>query len=169
MDLSEAKKQTHPRSRPQRVGRGRGSGRGKTAGRGQDGARSRSGWSSRGITGGNLPLWRRLPKYGFSNQPFKKEYAVVNVHQLNAFEEGERVTPERLQERGAVKQPPDGGVKILGEGSLEKALTVRAHAFSDSARRKIEAAGGAVEVIPPPKPPKRNKMRTREILDVEEL
>ncbi|MFO7955820.1 MAG: 50S ribosomal protein L15 [Candidatus Brocadiia bacterium] len=162
MDLSKIKRRWSPRDRRKRVGRGRGSGSGKTSGRGHNGARSRSGWSSRGMVGGALPFWRRLPKRGFSNAPFKTEYSVVNVGRLNVFPEGARVTPEELQEAGVVKQPAPGGIKVLGDGELEHALTVRAHAFSDSAVRKIEEAGGTVEVIEPPRPPERNKMESTE-------
>ncbi len=169
MDLSEAKKQTKRRREKKRLGRGSGSGQGKTAGRGMDGARARSGWSSRGMTGGNLPLWRRLPKYGFSNATFKTTYSVVNVGRLNALDEGTEVTPETLAKRGIVKQMAEGGVKVLGGGELQKALTVRAHAFSASARAKIEQAGGRAELIAGPKPPVRNKMKARSVLDVEEL
>jgi large subunit ribosomal protein L15 len=166
MDIGAAKKRTKPRATRKRVGRGTGSRHGKLSGRGRDGAASRAGWSSRGITGG-LPLWRRLPKGGFSNAPFKTEYLVLNVSRLNVFPDGAVVGPEELREAGMAKQAPAGGVKILGQGELGKALTVRANAFSASAVSKIEAAGGKAEVIPGPKPPVRNKMgsgsrRTRE-------
>jgi large subunit ribosomal protein L15 len=151
------------RARKKRLGRGTGSRAGKTSGRGMNGAKSRSGWSSRGITGGGLPFWRRLPKRGFSNAPFRTEYCVVNVGQLNRFEAGTVVTPTEMAEAGLIKQVPDGGVKVLGDGELEKAITVRADAFSKSAAAKIEAAGGAVDVIPARKAPVRNKMRTRTV------
>jgi large subunit ribosomal protein L15 len=172
MDLSDAKSLNHARNRAKRVGRGRGSGRGKTCGRGMNGARSRSGWSRRNQNGGNIPLWRRLPKVGFSNADFKTRYTPVNVGALNRFDSGTRVTPELLEENGIVKQPSEDGIKILGQGELERDLTVRAHAFSDGAREKIESAGGTVEVIPGPKPPVRNKMKqkapTTPIVEVEE-
>jgi len=158
MDLSKAKRRSSPRDTRKRVGRGRGSGTGKTCGRGHKGARSRRGWSSRGRTGGGVRFWRRLPKRGFSNAPFKTEYSVVNVGRLNVFPEGARVTPEQLQDAGVVKQPAAGGIKVLGDGELQQAITVRAHAFSGSAVQKIEAAGGTVEFIEPPRPPARNKM-----------
>jgi large subunit ribosomal protein L15 len=161
MDIGKAKAIVKRADRRKRVGRGTGSRRGKMSGRGRDGAKSRSGWSSRGMTGGSIPLWRRLPKRGFSNAPFKKEYSVVNVATLNRFDAGATVTPEDLESLGLLKQPARSGVKVLGDGDLEKALTVRAHAFSKSAVAKIEGAGGAVEVIPPPKPSVRNKMRSR--------
>jgi large subunit ribosomal protein L15 len=140
-----------------RVGRGTGSGRGKLSGRGRDGAAARAGWSERGVSGA-LPLWRRLPKVGFSNQPFKTEYLAVNVSSLNAFPAGAVVTPQELSKAGIAKQAPGGGVKILGQGELSKALTVRANAFSAGAVSKIEAAGGKAEVIPGPKPPVKHKM-----------
>lgn len=129
-----------------RVGRGIGSGHGKTAGRGHKGQLARSG-GGKGPTfeGGQTPLVRRLPKRGFTNI-FKKEYVIVNVAALNQFESGTVVTPELLREVGLVKQMKDG-IKILGEGELTQALTVRAHKFSKSAAAKIEGAGGKVEVI----------------------
>ncbi len=157
MDIGRAKKLTRPRATKKRVGRGTGSRRGKLSGRGRDGAASRAGWSERGISG-NMPLWRRLPKVGFSNEPFKTEYLAVNVSRLNAFPDGAVVTPEELRKAGMAKQAPDGGVKILGQGELSKALTVKANAFSASAVSKIEAAGGKAEVLPGPKPPVRRKM-----------
>jgi large subunit ribosomal protein L15 len=160
MDIGRAKASVTRRPKRKRVGRGSGSGHGKTSGRGQDGARSRSGWSSRGLTGGAAPLWRRLPKRGFSNAPFKTEPAVVNVGRLERFEDGAVVGPEEMHRAGLIKRAEAGGVKILGEGELRKALTVRANAFSRSAIAKIEAAGGKVEPIQPPKRPVRNPMRS---------
>lgn len=134
------------RKKPKRVGRGRGSGHGKTAGRGAKGQMSRSGHkSTRGYEGGQMPLQRRVPKRGFTNI-FRKEYEVVNVEQLNAFDGGKEVTPELLRESKMVKLNRDG-VKVLGDGELKVALTVRAHRFSAPARNKIEAAGGRAEVI----------------------
>lgn len=129
-----------------RVGRGIGSGLGKTAGRGHKGQKARSGGGvRRGFEGGQMPLVRRIPKRGFTNE-LRKEMAVVNVKDLNRFEEGEVVTPERLKEVGLVKKI-NHGVKVLGDGELTKRLTVKAHRFSEAARQKIEAAGGQVEVI----------------------
>ena len=113
------------------------------------------------MTGGNIPLWRRLPKVGFSNAPFKKEYTTINVAQLTSFAPDTYVTPEVLKQSGLVKQPSPGGVKILGDGELDRPLTVRANAFSRSAREKIESAGGRVELIPLPRKPVRNKMKPR--------
>jgi len=110
------------------------------------------------VTGGAAPLWRRLPKRGFSNMPFKQEPDVVNVGRLDRFDEGTVVGPEEMHRAGLVGRAPAGGVKVLGQGELSKALTVRANAFSRSAVAKIEAAGGTVEPILPPKPPVRNPM-----------
>lgn len=147
MDLSEAKALNHPRKRRKRIGRGPGSGMGKTSGRGHNGARSRSGWSQRGQVGGQIPLFRRLPKFGFNNAEFTKEYAVVNVKSLAHLPEGTEVTPEVLEDMGLVKNLKGKDIKILGKGEIDTALTVRAHAFSSGAREKIEAAGGTAEVI----------------------
>lgn len=97
------------------------------------------------MTGGGVPSWRRLPKRGFSNAPFKTTYSIVNVGQLNRFPDGAVVTPDELRKEGVIKQTPSGGLKILGGGGLEKALTVSADAFSKSAIEKIRSAGGTVE------------------------
>ena len=130
-----------------RVGRGPGSGLGKTSGRGQKGQNARSGGGVRpGFEGGQLPLFRRLPKRGFSNAKFKTEYAVINLSDLNKFEDGAIVTPEILKEMGILKNQLDG-VKVLGNGKLEKKLTVKAHKFSASALAAIEKSGGKAEVI----------------------
>ncbi len=130
-----------------RIGRGQGSGQGKTAGRGHKGAKSRSGFKfKRGFEGGQMPLHRRVPKRGFHN-PFRVEYAVVNLDTLDAtFEAGVIVTPELLRERGLVA---GGGqpVKVLGRGEVGKALTVRVHKFSGKAAEKIAAAGGTAEAL----------------------
>ncbi|KYO63913.1 50S ribosomal protein L15 [Thermovenabulum gondwanense] len=129
-----------------RVGRGIGSGHGKTATRGHKGQKARTGGGVRpGFEGGQMPLYRRIPKRGFTNV-FKKEFVVVNVKALNDFEDNTRVTPEMLIEKGIIKTIRDG-VKILGDGELTKKLEVVAHAFSKSAIEKIEAAGGKAEVI----------------------
>ena len=130
-----------------RVGRGPGSGTGKTAGRGENGQKSRSGYSRKaGFEGGQLPLYRRLPKRGFTNARFKVEYAVINLDDLNKFEDGAVVTPEILKEMGLLKNQLCG-VKVLGNGKLNKKLTVKAHKFSASALAAIEKSGGKVEVI----------------------
>lgn len=129
-----------------RKGRGHGSGNGKTAGRGQDGQNSRSGGGTRpGFEGGQMPLYRRLPKRGFTCRN-SKEIIGINVDRLNVFRAGSIVTVEKLQEKGIVSNPKDG-VKILGNGELTKKLTVKVDAFSKSAIEKIEAAGGKAEVV----------------------
>ncbi len=139
-ELSPAKGSKHSRKR---VGRGPGSGLGKTAGKGEKGQRSRSGYSRRpGFEGGQMPLLRRVPKRGFTNN-FKVEYAVVNVSDLVDFEG--TITPDALLDRGLVRRGQP--VKILGNGELSKAVTVSAHKFSGSARAKIEAAGGRCEEL----------------------
>ncbi len=130
-----------------RVGRGAGSGLGKTSGRGQDGQKSRSGYSRKpGFEGGQLPLFKRIPKRGFSNARFKTEYAVINLSDLNKFEDGAIITPELLKEMGILKHQLDG-VKVLGNGTLEKKITVKANKFSTVAKEQIEKLGGKVEVI----------------------
>ncbi|MCD6364029.1 MAG: 50S ribosomal protein L15 [Synergistetes bacterium] len=132
---------------PKRVGIGIGSGHGKTSCRGHKGQKARSGGGVRlGFEGGQTPLALRIPKRGFRNGPFRKEFAIVNVKDLNVFEEGTVITPELLLQRRIISDILDG-VKILGEGELKKPLMVRAHAFSKSAIRKIESAGGKAEVI----------------------
>lgn len=143
-ELSPAAGSTKARKR---IGRGAGSGQGKTAGKGHKGQKARAGRGMRpGFEGGQMPLQRRLPKRGFNNI-FRIEMAIVNVAALNkAFEAGETVTVDALIEKGLVKKVL-GGVKVLGNGELSKALTVQANAFSDSAKQKIEAAGGKAEVI----------------------
>lgn len=130
-----------------RVGRGPGSGHGKTASRGHKGAQSRSGFRfKRGFEGGQMPLHRRVPKRGFNN-PFRVEYAVVNLDTLaEVFDAGSAVTPELLRERGIVRDAR-APIKVLGRGDIAKALTIRAHKFSDTAVKKIAAAGGATEVL----------------------
>jgi len=130
-----------------RVGRGPGSGLGKTSGRGEKGQKSRSGFSQRpGFEGGQMPLHRRVPKRGFSNARFRKEYAEVNLEKLELFEAGTIVTPEVLLKRGVIRKLLDG-VKILAKGDLTKALTVRAHKFSAKAQERIAGVGGKVEVL----------------------
>ncbi len=146
MKLHELKPAEGSRKTRNRVGRGIGSGNGKTAGRGHKGQNSRSGGGVRpGFEGGQNPLYRRLPKRGFTN-PTRKEFAILNLDQLNRFEDGTEVTPELLIETGAVSNVKDG-VKILGNGKLERKLTVKANKFSASAVEAIEAAGGKTEVI----------------------
>ena len=130
-----------------RVGRGHGSGNGKTAGKGHKGQNARSGGGVRpGFEGGQMPLYRRLPKRGFNNARFATNYAIVNVSELNVFEDGAVVDAAALVESGLVNDQCDG-IKILGNGELSKKLTVHAAAFSQSAKEKIEAAGGKAEVM----------------------
>lgn len=128
-----------------RKGRGHGSGNGKTAGKGHKGQKARSGAPRPGFEGGQMPLYRRIPKRGFKNRN-TQEIVGINLGRLEAFEDGAQVTVETLMEKGIVKNPRDG-VKILGNGKLTKKLTVQANAFSASAKEKIEALGGTAEVI----------------------
>ena len=146
MKLHELKPSEGSRKTRNRVGRGIGSGNGKTAGKGHKGQNARSGGGVRpGFEGGQMPLFQRLPKRGFTNIN-RKEYAIVNVDKLNGFAEGTEVTPELLLETGVISKL-NAGVKILGNGKLEKKLTVKANKFSASAKEAVEAAGGTAEVI----------------------
>jgi large subunit ribosomal protein L15 len=146
MKLHELKPAPGSRSRPKRVGRGPGSGLGKTAARGEKGQKSRSGYSRRvGFEGGQMPLNRRIPKRGFTNI-FRREYRTVNVERLGVFEAGSTIDPESLLEAGLLKKGATQ-VKVLGNGELSVALTVRAHRFTRSAVQKIEAAGGKAETL----------------------
>ncbi|MGP4072800.1 50S ribosomal protein L15 [Piscibacillus sp. B03] len=143
MKLHELKGSRKDRNR---VGRGMASGNGKTSGRGHKGQKARSGGNVRpGFEGGQMPLFQRLPKRGFTNIN-RKEYTIVNLETLNRFEDGTEVTPELLLETGVISKVK-AGVKVLGNGSLEKKLTVKAQKFSASAKEAIEAAGGQTEVI----------------------
>ena len=128
-----------------RRGRGHGSGNGKTAGKGHKGQKARSGAPRIGFEGGQMPLYRRLPKRGFTNRN-TKEIVAINVSELERFRSGSNVTVEKMMEVGLIKDPRDG-VKILGNGELTKKLNVKANAFSETAKEKIEAVGGTVEVI----------------------
>ena len=147
MKLHELKYNEGSKKDIKRLGRGSSSGTGKTSGRGENVQNSRSGGGVRiGFEGGQLPLYRRLPKRGFSNAMFKKVYATINVSDLNKFEDGTVVSPELLREMGIIKNELSG-IKVLGNGSLDKKLTVRAHKFSNQAKEKIEAKGGKIEVM----------------------
>jgi large subunit ribosomal protein L15 len=128
-----------------RRGRGHASGNGKTAGKGHKGQKARSGSPRIGFEGGQMPLYRRIPKRGFKNRN-RKEIVGINVHALERFDSGATVTVATLREKGIVKNPRDG-VKILGQGELTKKLNVKAHAFSEKAKEKIEALGGTTEVL----------------------
>ncbi|MDX8291934.1 50S ribosomal protein L15 [Metabacillus indicus] len=146
MKLHELKPAEGSRKTRNRVGRGTGSGNGKTAGKGHKGQNARSGGGVRpGFEGGQTPLFQRLPKRGFTNIN-RKDYAIVSLDKLNQFEDGAEVTVELLVEAGVISKVKSG-VKVLGNGKLEKKLTVKANKFSASAKEAIEAAGGTVEVI----------------------
>ncbi|AQS53815.1 50S ribosomal protein L15 [Jeotgalibaca dankookensis] len=146
MKLHELQPAEGSRKVRNRVGRGSSSGNGKTSGRGHKGQKARSGGGVRlGFEGGQQPLFRRIPKRGFTNIN-NKEYAVVNLETLNRFEEGTEVTPALLVETGVVRDEKSG-IKILAKGAIEKKLSVKAHQFSEAAKEAILAAGGTVEVI----------------------
>ncbi|MBR2467750.1 MAG: 50S ribosomal protein L15 [Clostridia bacterium] len=131
-----------------RVGRGIGSGLGKTSGKGHKGQNARSGGGVRpGFEGGQMPLIRRLPKRGFNNKRFAAEYTIINVSDLNVFEDNTVVTTELLQEKNIINKLAPYGLKVLGNGNLEKALTVKANKFTESAVQKISKAGGKAEVL----------------------
>jgi large subunit ribosomal protein L15 len=162
MDLSQVHVGVHKRRKKKRVGRGIGSGHGKTASRGHKGQ-----WASAGakkptplFEGGQMQLFRRMPKRGFSHATWDRTFLVVNVEDLERFDDGTTVDHELLKKVGLAKGPADG-VRVLGNGELTRKLVVRAHHFSKSAAEKITARGGTAEVIPPPRKPKRNKMKPR--------
>lgn len=147
MKLHELEKNIGATHSKKRVGRGSGSGLGKTCGRGQKGQKSRSGGGVSAVfEGGQLPLYRRIPKRGFKNAMFKTEYAVINLSDLNRFEEGTTVTPALLKETGIIKNQLSG-IKVLGNGALEKKLTIQANKFSKTALAKINESGSKAEVI----------------------
>lgn len=136
-----------PKKSRKRVGRGESSGLGRTCGKGANGQKSRSGKGVKPyFEGGQMPLYRRVPKRGFSNALFKKEYAIITLDLLNRFEDGAEVTPEILIENGLVRDLKDG-IKVLGNGTLDKKVAVKAHKVSASAKAAIEAKGGSVEII----------------------
>ena len=146
MKLHDLKPAVGATTAPKRLGRGTGSGLGKTSGKGHKGAKARSGGGKRpGFEGGQMPLTMRLPKRGFTNK-WRVEYATVNVDRLNICEDGAVVSPVELIESGILKNVQDG-VKILGNGEITRKLTVKANKFSETAKQKIEAAGGKVEVF----------------------
>ena len=147
MKLHELEKNIGATHAKKRVGRGPGSGLGKTCGRGQKGQKARSGGSINPVfEGGQLPLYRRLPKRGFTNARFKVRYATINVETLNVFEDGTIVTPALLKDKGIIKKELDG-LKVLGNGKLERKLTIQANKFSTSALAKIKESGSKAEVI----------------------
>ena len=146
MKLHNVKPNPYATKKVKRVGRGPGSGRGKTCGSGENGQNSRSGGGVRiGFEGGQTPLFRRIPKRGFSNARFKKVYTVLNLDDLNKFDEGAEVSPQILKDMGLIKNTAE--IKILGDGKLEKKLTVKANKFSQTAKDEIEKLGGKAEVI----------------------
>ena len=131
-----------------RIGRGPGTGHGKTAGRGNKGMWSRSGSSQkRGFEGGQMPLHRRMPKRGFTNAVFKKKHSTINVSDLAKFEKGSKVGPQELVDAGVIRRLASDGLRVLGDGQIDRALTVSAHYFTEGAREKITKAGGTCEVI----------------------
>ena len=147
MNLSDLNAIPMKRQRRKRVGRGPGSGNGKTAGRGTKGQKSRSGYSRRlGFEGGQMPLFRRIPKKGFTNSLFKVTYAIVNTGQLNGFEDDTAIDLELLKSSGLVKKTAER-VKILGKGALSRKVSIKANKFSATAKQMIEAAGGTAEEI----------------------
>ena|SRR6056297_813570 len=147
MNLHDLKPAEGSKTRKRRVGRGKGSGRGYTSGRGANGQNSRSGSKTRPtFEGGQTPLFRKLPKRGFNNK-FKKQFSIINVYQLNRYEDGTEITPEMLKDDGLIDNIAKHGVKILAKGDLSKEVVVKANAFSSSAVDKIEKAGGKAEVI----------------------
>ena len=147
MNLAQLKKESLKRKRRKRVGRGRGSGVGKTCGRGHKGAHARAGWGGLvGHEGGQTPLFRRLPKRGFSNENFRLEVATINVCDLNSFPAGTEITPQLLCETRKIRKL-GAGLKVLGKGALDVPLNVHAHRFSKSAIEKIREAGGEVTVL----------------------
>jgi large subunit ribosomal protein L15 len=162
MDLTNLSQGVHKRKPKKRVGRGTGSGHGKTSSRGHKGQYASAGAKMFGalFEGGQMPLFRRTPKRGFSNNRFRDFYEVVNVADLNAFDDGATVDLAALKAKRLAQGPYDG-VVILGDGELTRKLTVRVHRVSKSARQKIEAKGGTIELIAPPKKPVRNKMKPR--------
>jgi large subunit ribosomal protein L15 len=163
MDLSTVHQGVHKLRRKKRVGRGVGSGHGKTASRGHKGQ-----WASAGakkpavmFEGGQMQLFRRIPKRGFSHATWDRYFLVVNVGDLSEkFKDGDVVDHEALKKAGLANGPCDG-IRILGQGEVTKKLTVKAHHFSKSAAEKIAAKGGTTEILPPPKKPVRNKMKPR--------
>ncbi len=163
MDLKTVHQGVHRLKRKKRVGRGPGSGHGKTSSRGSKGqwASAGSGKPKAGFEGGQMPLFRRIPKRGFSHGSWDRYYLVVNIGDLDkAFADGAMVDQEALRKAGLANGPADG-VRILGTGDLTKRLVVKAHHFSKSALEKIKAKGGSADLVPPPQKPKRNKMKPR--------
>lgn len=148
MKLNQMSPALNSTTEKRRIGRGTGSGLGKTSGKGHKGQNARSGGGVRpGFEGGQMPLIRRLPKRGFNNKRFAAEYTIINVSDLNVFNDKTVVTVELLQEKNIIKKLAPYGLKVLGNGKLEKALTVKANKFTESAVQKISKAGGKAEVL----------------------
>ena len=148
MNIQSLKPAENSRFSQKRLGRGIGSGLGKTSGKGHKGQNARSGVGVRvGFEGGQMPLVRKLPRRGFNNSNFAKQYSIVNVSDLNKFDENAVVDANALIEKGIISKVEEYGVKILGNGKLEKALTVKANKFSESALKKIKKAGGTIEEV----------------------
>ncbi len=148
MNLDHVNAKAAPKPNRKRVGRGPGSGNGTTAGRGMNGAKSRSGTSNKAyFEGGQMPFIRRIPKRGFTNAPFRRDWAFVNLKDLNALEDGTTVTAALLLERGIIPKVRSG-LKVLGVGELQRKLTVKANRASETAKKAIEAAGGTLELLP---------------------
>ena len=162
MDLSNLSNGVQRLRKKKRVGRGIGSGHGKTASRGMKGQYSSAGAEMPGkvFEGGQMPLFRRIPKRGFSNGSWAKDFHIVNVGDLQCFPDGSVIDQATLDQTGLAQGPADG-VRVLGTGDLSRRLTVRASHFSKSAQEKIEKAGGIAELVALPKPPVRNKMKPR--------
>lgn len=163
MNLTSVHEGAEKRTDKKRVGRGPGSGHGKTSSRGHKGQYASAGSRKPGLmfVGGQTPLFRRVPKRGFSNGTFTKHFNVVNVGDIDAiFKEGEEVNPQTLNEKGLATKIADG-VRILGNGEITKKLIIKAHGFTKTALEKIQAKGGTADLIPPPKKPVKNKMRPR--------
>jgi len=147
MRIEDLKPSEGSKKEKKRVGRGPGSGHGKTSCRGHKGQKARSGGAKgAGFEGGQMPLQRRLPKRGFKNYPFSKEYAVINLKDLSRIEDADTITPDLLLERGIIKDIKDG-LKVLGDGEITRPVTIKAHAFSSAVLKKINAAGARAEVI----------------------
>jgi len=148
MNIQSLKPAENSRHAEKRLGRGIGSGIGKTSGRGMKGQNSRSGGGVRvGFEGGQMPLTRRLPRRGFNNAQFKKHYSVINLSDLNRFDENTIVDAKLLLESGVLSKVEEYGVKVLGNGKLEKALTIKVSKLSESAKEKIKSAGGSFEEV----------------------
>lgn len=147
MRIEDLKPSEGSKKEKKRVGRGPGSGHGKTSCRGHKGQKARSGGAKgAGFEGGQMPLQRRLPKRGFKNYPFSKEYAIINLKDLSRIEDADTITPDLLLERGIIKDIKDG-LKVLGDGEITRPVTIKAHAFSCAVLKKINAAGARAEVI----------------------